>query len=156
MYKYTAIPTAYNGINFRSRLEARWAVFFDLTGLEWEYEPIDLDGWIPDFWVKIPCDHSECSGSHELYVEVKPHMDFGKGFGPFDNHAVKQVEPYITPHPAMFGLNPNHTYFEMAHGAGGGIYQVSSFIHNWETIWKEAGNKVQWKKYIDNGTGNGL
>lgn len=33
------IPTMYKGINFRSRLEARWAVFFDTLGIEWEYEP---------------------------------------------------------------------------------------------------------------------
>ena len=26
---YKAIPTFYNGIEFRSRLEARWAIFFD-------------------------------------------------------------------------------------------------------------------------------
>lgn len=44
-----AIPTHYNGINFRSRLEAKWARFFDLLGWTYEYEPIDLDGYIPDF-----------------------------------------------------------------------------------------------------------
>lgn len=33
------IPTMYKGIQFRSRLEARWAVFFDTLGIEWEYEP---------------------------------------------------------------------------------------------------------------------
>jgi hypothetical protein len=49
--KYTrrAIPTTYAGVNFRSRLEARWAAFFDLCGWRWQYEPIDLAGWIPDF-----------------------------------------------------------------------------------------------------------
>ncbi len=34
-----ALPTKYAGITFRSRLEARWAVFFDTLGIEWEYEP---------------------------------------------------------------------------------------------------------------------
>jgi hypothetical protein len=34
-----ALPTKYSGIVFRSRLEARWAVFFDTLGIEWEYEP---------------------------------------------------------------------------------------------------------------------
>lgn len=33
------IPTMYKGIQFRSRLEARWAVFFDTLGIKWEYEP---------------------------------------------------------------------------------------------------------------------
>lgn len=34
-----AIQTRYKGYNFRSRLEARWAVAFDVLGLQWEYEP---------------------------------------------------------------------------------------------------------------------
>ena len=59
-----AIPTQYGGVNFRSRLEARWASFFDQCGFQWEYEPFDLDGWIPDFHI------SGKTGS--LLVEVKP------------------------------------------------------------------------------------
>lgn len=33
------IETYYNGYRFRSRLEARWAVFFDALGVRYEYEP---------------------------------------------------------------------------------------------------------------------
>ena len=33
-----AIQTRYKGFHFRSRLEARWAVFFDTLGIEWVYE----------------------------------------------------------------------------------------------------------------------
>ena len=33
------IETIYKGYRFRSRLEARWAVFFDALGIEYEYEP---------------------------------------------------------------------------------------------------------------------
>lgn len=33
------IETIYNGYRFRSRLEARWAVFFDTAGIPYEYEP---------------------------------------------------------------------------------------------------------------------
>lgn len=33
-----AIPTTYRGIVFRSRIEARWAVFFDKLGIQYEYE----------------------------------------------------------------------------------------------------------------------
>jgi hypothetical protein len=58
-----AIPTRYAGRRFRSRLEARWAAFFDLVGWRWEYEPFDLSGWIPDF-VLI--------GAATTLVEVKP------------------------------------------------------------------------------------
>lgn len=33
-----AIETKYHGHVFRSRIEARWAVFFDTIGVSWEYE----------------------------------------------------------------------------------------------------------------------
>jgi len=32
------IETKYAGPLFRSRTEARWAVFFDAAGIEWQYE----------------------------------------------------------------------------------------------------------------------
>lgn len=59
----SAIPTKYAGTEFRSRLEARWAAFFDLVGWRWEYEPIDLPGWIPDFML---------TGHTNVLVEIKP------------------------------------------------------------------------------------
>jgi hypothetical protein len=43
------IPTTYGGFRFRSRLEARWAAFFDAIRWPWQYEPLDLMGYIPDF-----------------------------------------------------------------------------------------------------------
>lgn len=64
-----AIPTRYAGVNFRSRLEARWAAFFDQCGLTWGYEPIDLNGYIPDFLVELP--HAR------ILFEVKPGLDVG-------------------------------------------------------------------------------
>lgn len=46
-----AIRTEYNGVMFRSKLEAHWARFFDAVNIEWEYEPTALPGWIPDFLI---------------------------------------------------------------------------------------------------------
>ncbi len=48
------IETQYKGCRFRSRLEARWAVFFEACGVKWEYEPEGYelgDGtcYLPDF-----------------------------------------------------------------------------------------------------------
>ena len=47
-----AIETKYKGYRFRSRREARWAVFFDKLNVVYEYEPegFDLDGlwYLPD------------------------------------------------------------------------------------------------------------
>ena len=56
-----AIPTWHAGVKFRSRLEARYAAWFDACGVDWLYEPFDLDGYIPDFII----------GKTAL-VEVKP------------------------------------------------------------------------------------
>jgi hypothetical protein len=48
-----AIETRYAGCRFRSRLEARWAVFFDTLGIAWEYEPegfeLPAGPYLPDF-----------------------------------------------------------------------------------------------------------
>lgn len=48
-----AIETEYRGYRFRSRLEARWAVFFDQLGVRWEYEPQGFETpagpYLPDF-----------------------------------------------------------------------------------------------------------
>ena len=51
-----AIETVYNGYRFRSRLEARWAVFFDAADIPYEYEPegfVLKDGtqYLPDFYL---------------------------------------------------------------------------------------------------------
>lgn len=54
-----AIETRYKGYLFRSRLEARWAVFFDTLGIKWEYEPEGFEKtvggqvlrYLPDFWL---------------------------------------------------------------------------------------------------------
>lgn len=51
-----AIETHYKGYRFRSRLEARWAVYFDVLGCEWEYEPEGFElgshgRYLPDFWL---------------------------------------------------------------------------------------------------------
>lgn len=53
--KSGAQVSEYSGVVFRSRLEARWALFFDLMGWDWDYEPgmYPVGGrmYIPDFWV---------------------------------------------------------------------------------------------------------
>lgn len=50
------IETAYNGYRFRSRNEARWAVFLDALQIRYEYEKegFELGGnlrYLPDFWL---------------------------------------------------------------------------------------------------------
>lgn len=49
-----AIETVYKGYKFRSRLEARWAVAFDLHKIAYEYEPeaylLPSGAYLPDFY----------------------------------------------------------------------------------------------------------
>ncbi len=62
-----AIPTTYNGVRFRSRLEAKWAAVFDLIKWPWTYEPFELDNYIPDF--VIPFEDGT-----DVLVEIKPYI----------------------------------------------------------------------------------
>ena len=72
----TAIQTQYHGYLFRSRLEARWAVFFDACGVKYEYEPegYDLGGglmYLPDFLLHGVAGRD----GGDLFVEVKGAMN---------------------------------------------------------------------------------
>ena len=67
-----AIETRYKGHRFRSRLEARWAVYFDALGIRYEYEPEGFDlgqlgYYLPDFWLP----------QVTMWAEVKP-REFSK------------------------------------------------------------------------------
>ena len=61
-----AIETRFKGYRFRSRLEARYAVFFDALNIKWEYEKEGYDlgnlgYYLPDFWLPKP----------KLWIEIK-------------------------------------------------------------------------------------
>ena len=59
------IPTiGVRDIQFRSRIEAQWAYIFEKLEWDWEYEPIDLQGYIPDFIIKF-------DGDKEILIEIK-------------------------------------------------------------------------------------
>jgi hypothetical protein len=61
-----AIETRFKGCRFRSRTEARWAVYFDAIGTPWQYEKEGFDlpsgKYLPDFWLP----------QVEMWAEVKP------------------------------------------------------------------------------------
>ena len=73
-----AIETVYKGYRFRSRLEARWAVFFDALGIKWEYEKegYDFNGthYLPDFYLP------HC----RLWLETKPSSFFDRSVTPYE------------------------------------------------------------------------
>ena len=71
MQTIKSIPTKYSGHTFRSRLEAKVAVFFDVLNLSWEYEPegydLPINGWyLPDFLLK-----KNKKLKHDIWVECK-------------------------------------------------------------------------------------
>jgi hypothetical protein len=67
--EYRGRATKYKGVQMKSRLEARWAMFFDALGVSWKYEPdlflLPSGKYLPDFRL-------QWASGHALWVEVKP------------------------------------------------------------------------------------
>lgn len=123
-------------------LKLRWARFFTLAGWNWKLSP--RPGF--DFQVTFPCDHSDCDGSHTLLVRVcdKHREALGR------KHEETFSNPYETPHPALFGDGPNNTYWEMVHGAGGGVESVSDWMVK-DSPWEQgqAGFRFKRDRYVN-------
>jgi hypothetical protein len=72
------LPSIFNGTLFRSRLEARWAIYFHTANIRWLYEPesycLDNGIWyVPDFYLpELDC-----------FVEVKPQNEIEGDFEQF-------------------------------------------------------------------------
>jgi hypothetical protein len=167
-----AIPTTYGGTQFRSRLEARWAAFFDLLRFPWKYEPFDCDGYIPDFLL-----------FDRLLIEVKP-IVWGQprhGDEPGREEAKRKLldaMPGRVEYVALVGVGiheftPGHAIAGTAHHAPNAsdpqpwndLYldwwpscaeisfegqptlgaKTNRASVGFEAIWREAGNRVQWR-----------
>ena len=88
MSQIKAIETFYKGYHFRSRLEARWAVFFDTLGIPWKYEVEGFEREVEDYmdettneWVSKTMRYlpdfflPNRWGGGGVYVEVKGDVD---------------------------------------------------------------------------------
>jgi len=125
------IETTYNGHRFRSRLEARWAVFFDTLKVHYEYEKEgydigELGYYLPDFWLPYP-EKQNFSGHQNAghWLEVK-------GSKPTDNELQKLVAlSKVTQHSGILVYGPpndNVSYF--THRSGNfGKHNTSDFIY---------------------------
>jgi hypothetical protein len=113
------IETCYKGYRFRSRLEARWAVFFDTLGIEWEYEKEGYETkfgkYLPDFWFpELNC-----------FAEVKPMVFTTEQFQkcsslPHNCILLDQPHPtarpyYVTPESQEYGAAYSE-YYEDGYG----------------------------------------
>nr|WDE72531.1 hypothetical protein [Cupriavidus gilardii] len=137
----------YKGMEFRTKLLAHWAAFFDLAGWTWHANPAPVGDWLPDFLVSFPCPHSECSGQHSLLVSVLSTADIESNTGhPALQHRYRVVEDACASRAdagALFGVNPTVSRWQMAHGAGGGIDDVVSWVSDSANLWSYAGQLVR-------------
>jgi len=147
---HSAIPTKFMGIQFRSRLEARWAAHFELQGLRWSYEPLELPGYVPDFIITFPR-----AGSCDLLVEVKPASDLHELAD-----ACRKIEASGWEHFAMVvGRDPSVGVLRMTFEndkvlndalvlAGRPFwYRINGFHHEHSREhWIEAGNLTQYRR----------
>lgn len=84
-----AIETVYKGFRFRSRLEARYGVFFEALGIKYEYEKEGFDlgefRYLPDFYLP----------EYSCWIEIKseyPSDDEGRKAGLLAYHTGQWVD----------------------------------------------------------------
>lgn len=122
-----AIETIYNGYRFRSRLEARWAVFFDAAGIAYQYEPQGFvlpDGsfYLPDFYLPNVFSRSSVQG---LWVEVKGLMSNS------DRNKIDQFAKSINNTAVLYECKPYNIENEILTGDGENCYGDNN-----GTFWK--------------------
>jgi hypothetical protein len=147
------IPTIYRGVQFRSRIEARWAAFFQIAKLRWMYEPLDLAGYIPDFLVWMP--YSPDIGP--FLVEIKSEID-----GQQLIEAAQKIDRSGWRGRAIiFGASPDVGLIDNA--PLGDASRWAPIADEWSdmlsafaglsrkrvaSLWIRAGNAVQWKSPV--------
>ncbi len=174
-YRKRSFPTYYKGRKYRSRLEARWAAFFDLVGWSVEYEPCDLGKWSPDFLLRNRRDGTGLFET-DILIEIKPTAkrdltvcrkmevafdaigDFGLlllGFAPWEADSVDYLEVGLGP-PKLLTLgwiresrsDPMDDCPAIWHDADAKDIDLSYGLGSTNLTfasWAEACNLVQWK-----------
>lgn len=95
------IETLYHGHLFRSRLEARYAVFLNTLGEQWLYEDqgFDLDGdkYLPDFWLPVRQTFLEVKGKYpnKREIRVARKLQFFTGHDVLICYGLPQENEYI-------------------------------------------------------------
>ena len=115
-YSYTmkAIPTVFGGVEYRSRLEARWGAFFTLLGWDHLYEPLDLDGWAPDFMIR--------GAAGVTLIEVKPEINV-------DTMRAFRMAAPPSSRSILVGAAPTITEWQTTIGVGWGDGVVGYMSH---------------------------
>jgi len=115
------LQTRYAGYRFRSRLEARWAVFFDHIGAPWEYEPEgyalpDGGGYLPDF--RLP--------ESRWLLDVKPKPANFDGTPWIENRTKEQRFADLIWAGYDFPRDGSATTFAVVYGAPGPVRMFES------------------------------
>ena len=124
-----AIETHYKGYPFRSRTEARWAVFFDAMGWEWVYEKegfylSDGDCYLPDFWLP----------QINYWAEVK-----GEEFNEEEKRKAKNLAEGTGHDCLMLVGQPDFKYYETIQGSYMSLFWFKGQVGN--PYYGEVGNK---------------
>lgn len=134
-------PTVYRGIQFRSRLEARWAAFFDACEWRWDYEPaMPTRGWIPDFAL-----HGD-QGTITL-VEVRPYQRLSE-FADQGHKIARAIQALPAPWPEVLLLGVSPTVAQGHQDPDdmprfGWLFEASPEAHQ-EQIMAEDGQWADW------------
>jgi hypothetical protein len=109
------IQTAYHGCLFRSRLEARWAVFFDTLQIPWEYEPegfqTSAGPYLPDFriqfrrhvwtWFEVKSDMAPpADPRHRAFADAGEYLTVARGL------PESFADQFIPRQPKLITLDP--------------------------------------------------
>lgn len=136
----------YNGLKFDTALLAQWAAFFDLAEWQWSRGLAPIGDWLPDYRVTFACGHSECKGSHTILISVLPISDIStvKGHPALEHfYGVTGSDGVsVADAGALFGTGPRSTYWEMAHGAGGGVDDATYWTNNADALWIRAKSAI--------------
>ncbi|HEX9086733.1 MAG TPA: hypothetical protein VF867_04325 [Arthrobacter sp.] len=155
--KPKALEVLYSGKVFRSRLEARWAVFLDLMQVNWDYEPCHYEigpdlYYLPDFylpdlqlWLEVKgapyldsASMAKCLGSvagpQPIPLREYPYTPSEKLLlvGPFHSprHGLVPVHTLIS--PAAAGMaDLSHVSFGIS---AGGAVELTSQGPAWDTV----------------------
>lgn len=109
------IEPKYKGFRFRSRLEARWAVFFDAIGLKYEYEVegFEMNGvrYLPDFYIP----------SLNRWFEIKAK--------PLSEYEIKKCEEFC------FNMDNENIKFSILIGSPE-VVRIDDFTGIMEFVWE--------------------
>jgi hypothetical protein len=94
-YEIKPIRTFYNGISYRSQLEAKWAMFFDFLELEFDYEPFVIGKWSVDFVLR--------PGIEEYLLEVKPQSEW-------NNDVINKIYAHSSTNKCLLFHDQIYTY----------------------------------------------